>query len=182
MSLSLLFNPLFYDHLLRIDQDLCRRARQAGCPRCRGRLHSARYRRKPRGGPLQLREEHCQQLGLCCAACRKRVRPPSVRFFGRRLYWGGAFVLACAYPLTARWLARLTAELGVDRRTLCRWRRWWQEQFPRGPWWQAAKGRLAPPVEPEQLPGALLARFAGDLQSRLLALLQWLAPAAVPLW
>lgn len=174
MCLSLLHDVRFYDHLLRIDQDLSDRARRVGCPRCRGRLDSGRYPRKVRGGP-QLSEEHYKQLSLCCDRCRKRVTPPSVRFYGRRVYWGGVFVLACARKLTPRWLSRLTAELGVDRRTVRRWRQWWQEQFVRSPWWMTEKARLATPLEDSELPGSLLERFCGDLEVRLLALLQWLA-------
>ncbi|MBD3335006.1 MAG: hypothetical protein GF355_05775 [Candidatus Eisenbacteria bacterium] len=176
MDLSLLQDIRFYDHLLRIDQDLFDRARKAGCLRCQGRLHSGRYPRKPRGAPEALGDEHRSRLSLCCAACRKRQTPPSVRFHGRRVYWGAAFVLACARKLTPGWIARLTEELGVDRRTLRRWRRWWQESFARSPWWRAARGRLMPPVDDGRLPASLLERFAGDQQAQLTALLQWLAP------
>lgn len=177
MCLSLLSNVRFYDHLLRIDQELRDRARRERCPRCGDRLDNAPFARKPRGGGARLRPEHQQRLSLCCDACRKRVTPPSVRFYGRRVYWAGAFVLACARKLTPQWLARLTEELGVDRRTVRRWRRWWQEELPRSPWWRLAKGRLVPPVDESDLPGSLLGRFSGDLPARLLALVQWLAPS-----
>ena len=177
MCLSLLADVRFYDHLLRIDQDLLERAHKSGCPRCGDRLDNAPFPRKPRGGPVSLSEAHCRRLSLCCDVCRKRVTPPSVRFYGRRVYWGGVFVLACARKLTPRWLARLSEELGVDRRTVRRWRRWWQERFVRSPWWRTEKARLATPVEESELPGSLLERFSGDLQSRLPALLQWLAPS-----
>ena len=124
-------------------------------------------------------EEHCKRLSLCCAACRKRELPPSVRFYGRRVYWAGALVLACARKLTPAWLARLCAELGVDRRTVRRWRRWWHEQFVRLEWWKAEKGRICPPVSEQALPSSLLERFGTDRSTRLSALLQWLAPSAV---
>ena len=32
-------------------RELAEQARDAGCPRCEGRLHGASYPRKPRGGP-----------------------------------------------------------------------------------------------------------------------------------
>jgi hypothetical protein len=178
MCLSLLRDARFYDHLLRIDQDLLQKARQAGCLRCGQRLDNAPFPRKPRGGPAGLKEEHCKRLSLCCDGCRKRTTPPSVRFYGRRVYGAGALVLACARKLTPQWLARLTEELGVDRRTVRRWRRWWQEQFARSPWWKVEKGRLAAPVVESDLPGGLLERFSGDGESRLTALLRWLAPSA----
>jgi len=177
MCLSLLHDVGFYDHLLRIDQDLSNQIRKDGCPRCGGRLDSGGYARKVRGGP-QLSEEHYKRLSLCCDRCRKRATPPSVRFYGRRVYWGGAFVLACARKLTPAWLARLCAELGVDRRTVRRWRQWWHEQFVRLAWWKAKKGRLTPPVSEQALPSSLLERFGTDRSTRLSALLQWLAPSA----
>ncbi len=40
-----------YYVLAEIDADLERQTRAAGCPHCQGPLHSARYERKPRGGP-----------------------------------------------------------------------------------------------------------------------------------
>jgi hypothetical protein len=43
-----------YDYLLEIDRELAAPARAAGCPRCGGRLDSATYPRKPRGGPARL--------------------------------------------------------------------------------------------------------------------------------
>jgi hypothetical protein len=49
-------------------------------------------------------------------------------------------------------LARLCAELGVDRRTVRRWRQWWHEQFVRLAWWKAEKGRFIPPVSEQALP------------------------------
>jgi hypothetical protein len=101
-----------------------------------------------------------------------------VRVHGRRVYWAGAFVLAGAKKLTPGWLVRLTEELGVDRRTVRRWRRWWQETFARSAWWKTAKGRLMPPVVEADLPASLLDRFPGEERTRLIALLKWLAPSA----
>ena len=178
MCLSLLHDVRFHDFLLEIDEDLKRRAHDAGCPRCGRRLDNAPFSRKPRGGPPGLGEKHCRRLSLCCDACRKRVTPPSVRFYGRRVYWAGAFVLACAKKLTPGWLRRLTEVLGVDRRTVRRWRRWWQETFLRSAWWKTQRGRLIPPVVETDLPGSLLDRFPGEGRTSLVALLEWLAPAA----
>ena len=75
-----------YDYLLAIDHELAGHARRVGCPRCGGRLDSATYPRKPRGGASRFGAEHSRRLRFCCAACHKRVTPPSVRFLGRRVY------------------------------------------------------------------------------------------------
>ena len=40
----------------------------------------------------------------------------------------------------------LRAIFGVDRRTLGRWRTWWQAIFPATAFWQVAKARFMPPV------------------------------------
>jgi hypothetical protein len=66
--------------------------------------------------------------------------------------------------------------LGVARRTLQRWRRWWREQFPLTPLWRAACARFMPPVPTEELPGELLERFTGAAHEALTRLLVWLSP------
>jgi len=73
--------------LVRIDEDLAEETREAGCVLCEGPLHSARYRRKPRGVARQrLDETAAMRLSFCCArdGCRRRHTPPSVRHHGFR--------------------------------------------------------------------------------------------------
>ena len=166
-----------YDFLLEIDRELAVRAREAGCLRCGGRLDSATYPRKPRGGPARAPGEiHTRRLSFCCARCNKRMTPPSVRFLGRRVYYGAVVVLACVKALTAKRIIELTAMLGVDRRTLRRWRRWWREAFVHLSWWRLEKARFSPALDHGRLPGALLERFGGALEPPLVALLRFLSP------
>jgi hypothetical protein len=54
MCHALLRDTTLYELLFTFDQDLAAEARVAGCGRCGGTLHSARYPRKPRGGPEAL--------------------------------------------------------------------------------------------------------------------------------
>jgi hypothetical protein len=177
MGDELFADKRLYDYLLALDRELSERARHAGCPRCAGRLHSASYPRKPRGGP---RAAHARRLSLCCARCRKRVTPPSVRFLGRRVYYGVVVALACVRTLSAARVSELEALLGVDRRTLRRWRRWWRESLVRSPWWRTARARFLPPLEEPRLPGALLARFeAPEPMRRMADVLAFLAPLSV---
>jgi len=174
-----LFTDLrLYDYLLAIDRDLALRARRAGCPRCEGRLDSATYPRKPRGGPARaLGAQHHRRLSFCCDGCKKRLTPPSARFLGRRVYYGAVVVLACLKPLTGRRVTELKALLGVDRRTLRRWRRWWSEQFVQLSWWRAVgQARFSPALDHGRLPGELLERFAGTLDPPLAALLRFISP------
>ena len=66
--------------LNRIDAAEAERRREAGCPHCGGQMHSATYPRKPHAPAPALRED-VRRLSFCCADCRRRVTPPSVRFF-----------------------------------------------------------------------------------------------------
>ena len=60
--------------LLALDVELAAQTRERGCPHCGGALHSARYLRKPRGGPWDVGEELAVRHSFCCArdGCRRR--------------------------------------------------------------------------------------------------------------
>ena len=179
MCHALLYDPKFLALLLRIDHDLAAQTRADGCP-CGGALHRADYPRKPRGCPVEVRDDHSSRLSFCCAVCRRRATSMSVRFLARRVYLGLAVVLVSARPAWPTPAAsRLGMALGVDRRTLARWRVWWCEQFPLTPLWRAACARFMPPVPETQLPGELITRFAGPAHEALMRLLVWLSPVTV---
>jgi hypothetical protein len=169
-----------WQFLLMADAELAAEARGRGCD-CGGRLHSARYRRKPRGGlPRELREEYRWRESLCCAreGCRRRTTPPSLRFLGRRVYLGAVVVLVSAMTggVTARKAEKMRELVGVSKRTLQRWRAWWLQTFPGTPFWRGARGRFVPPLEEQVLPAALLDRFVGGGEEGLVACLRFLAP------
>ena len=67
MCHALLRDATLYDLLLVFDRDLAAEARTAGCAFCGGVLHSARYPRKPRGGPDDLGPDYATRLSFCCA-------------------------------------------------------------------------------------------------------------------
>lgn len=180
MSHAPLVDARVWELLLVADRDLAAEARAVGCA-CGGRLHSARYRRKPRGGlPAELRPEYCSRESLCCAreGCRRRATPPSLRFLGRRVYLAAVVVLVSAMTggVTEKRAAAMEARVGVSIRTLQRWRAWWLRTFPRTAFWRGARARLAPPVDERRLPASLLERFAEDLVDGLQACLRFLAP------
>ena len=148
---------------------------------CGGVLHSARYPRKPRGGPRGLGPEYETRLSFCCAkeGCRRRTTPPSVRFLGQRGYLGAVVVLVSAMEggVTVQRVERLRDSLGVSLRTLKRWRRWWREVFMTSSFWKQAMGHFAPPVEVAMFPTSLFERFMGsDVPDRLARLLRFLSP------
>ena len=118
MYRALLADARFHELLLAFDRDLAAAARAAGCARCGGVLHSARFRRKPRGGPVGLGEVYDQRLSFCCAVdlCRKRTTPPSFRFLGRKVYLGAVVVLVCAMRQGAVAARQLSELFGVSRR------------------------------------------------------------------
>jgi len=170
----------FYQFLFRIDQDIAAQVRSGGCG-CGGVLHSARYPRKPRGLRCRLDESYQTRLSFCCAeaGCRRRSTPPSVRFLGRKVYLGALVILVTAleHGLSPRRRQWLIETLDIWPQTLSRWRQWWRETFAASRCWQAQRGNFMPPLDPAQLPGAVLGRLSGpDLQQRLCHLLVLLLP------
>ena len=183
MYQTLLCDSSFFSLLLRCDEDLAWEARQAGCPRCGGVLHSARYPRKPRGGPAGLGREFQLRQSFCCSVegCRRRVTPASLRFLGRKVFFSVWVLLLPVLrdgPTPVR-LSQLEEVFAVSRRTLLRWRRWWQQEVPQSRFWQARRGDWAVPVLARALPGSLLDRFASRAEGmgeQVLAALRWLSP------
>ncbi len=181
MSHTTLVDARVWRLLLEADGDLAAQARARGCS-CGGRLHSARYRRKPRRGlPRGVWEEYRWRESLCCASegCRRRVTPSSLRFLGRRVYLAAWVVLVSAMTggVTERRAAAMRDLVGVSVRTLQRWRAWWLGTFPEKAFWREVRGRLAPPVDEARLPASLLERFPGEgAGNGLVACLRFLAP------
>ena len=171
----------FHHLLLTFDTELAAVARAGKCVICRSAVHSGDYRRKLRGPFARLLgEEHCWRFSLCCSrdGCRKRKKPPSLRFLGPKVYLGAMVVLVAAmqHGATAMRVAKLSQMFGISRRTVVRWRTWWLSVFAKSPFWHWARALLMPPVDEKCLPASLLERFTGSLEERLIALLRFLAP------
>lgn len=153
---------------------------------CAGKLHRSDYKRKPRGGPEV--DGDVYRDSFCCDqdGCRKRHTPPSVRFLGRKVYWGLIVVLVSAlrHGLTPERVQVLRESLGMDWRTLERWRQWWLKTFVQSSFWKAARARFMPLICERTLPGSLAEAFGMDRRDRLLDLLKFLSPlttGSVPL-
>jgi hypothetical protein len=101
-----------------------------------------------------------------------------VRFLGPKVYLGVMVALLTAMrqgptPYGAR---KLNGFFGVDRRTLARWRVWWQTIFPKTGFWQRVKARFMPPVDQDGLPATLVDRFGADtLLDRVIRVLKFLS-------
>src|SRR5271170_6066496 len=97
---------------------------------------------------------------------------------GPKVYIAAIVVLIATlrHGATALRMRELTEVIGLDRRTVERWRTWWRDSFTTTPFWQVARAAFMPPVDPGRLPAALLERFAGDDADRLVALLRFMGP------
>ena len=184
MYQTLLSDSTLYRLLCRIDQHLAAEVKARGCW-CGGRLHGARYPRKPRGVPADLEDDYGYRFSFCCAeeGCRQRTTPPSFRFLGRKVFVSAAVVLVTVLrhgPTPTR-IAKLRELVGVSARTIYRWRSWWQDTFVRTPFWKATRGFLRVPIEESSLPVSLLESFpVNPAKRRLLRLLRLICPLTTP--
>jgi hypothetical protein len=183
MSQNFIFNASFHLLLITIDQELANGILEQGCPYCKGKLHRADYPRSPIGMLLQFRDYYNERLSLCCAICRKRITPPSVRFFGRRWYPAPLHLLMSALMLgiNERRLLLVKRHFGVivSESTWKRWRKWWRESFTSTSFWQQAKGLAQTAIESEShktFPRALLEAFQGGLEEKMYFILRFLSP------
>jgi hypothetical protein len=172
-----------YKLLEKCDADLAEKCRLGGCQQCpanEGRLHRSDYRRKPRGGPEEAQKVETWRDSFCCdrEGCRKRHTPPSVRFLGRKVYWGVVVVLMAAmqHGIKPARVEVLRERLGIDGRTLERWRTWWLVPFVNSRFWKEARARFMPRLCQKRLPLSLCAAFRIERLDRLLDLLRFLGP------
>lgn len=176
---SLLQDGKLHRLLEKVDQDLAEEAREGGCRDCGNKVHRADYERKPRGGPAEWDKRH----SFCCArdGCRRRLTPPSVRFLGRKVYVGVIVVLISAmqYGLKAKRVEALREALGIDIRTLRRWREWWLSTFIASPFWKQAKARFMSPLDERKMPLSLVNAFGQPARERVLKLLKFLSPITI---
>jgi hypothetical protein len=111
--------------LSSIDSAIALAVQALGCTHCQSRLDAAHFDRKV-GGVASAADGASQHMRLswCCSreGCRRRVTPPSVRFWGR-LGYAGAVVLAMAAeaPKTASG-EELRRRVGCSRQSWARWR------------------------------------------------------------
>ena len=166
--------------LEKADAEMAEVAEAEGCAHCgEPKLHHGDYPRKPRGGP-----QWDKRRSFCCAKkdCRKRKTPPSVRFLGRKVYAGLVIVLVSAmqHGLKPKRVEALREALGIDKRTLERWRDWWLENFTGSPFWKTARARFLPRLDEPLLPLSLVEAFNAKQRAGMARLLEFLAPITVP--
>jgi hypothetical protein len=185
--MSSLDNDLkLYAVLLKIDKDLAAETREKGCPHCGGVLHSACYPRKLKKPCVPHDGKQIVRFSFCCSAdgCRRRITSPSVRFLGRKRYLSVVVVLlgTMCHRLTQRRAEELEKLVGVSRRTLSRWQRWWQEAFPASRFWKYSRAFIVPPLDPAHLCRDLVDRFSAQYErAGMVKLLRFLSPLSCPL-
>lgn len=177
--------------LCQLDFEYAQKYKDQGSPCCGAALHTSNYRRKPRGvAPRILEKLEGYKLqwelrfSFCCSKCRKRFTPASVRFLGRKQYWGWLLLIQCALAGGKFAQKQLQEQLqgygiGLDQRTLHRWLAWWEQTVGNSPFWKAFKGRFASPIDPRQIPSSLLCHYyerSKDLLSMLKQVLSQLRP------
>jgi hypothetical protein len=146
-------NADFFQNLRQLDLDLFTAAKAKRCTWCGGRLDTSHFPRKLRDAGWQEEE---LRFSLCCRneGCRKRVTPPSLRFFGRKVYSAWAVILVLDF-CEALGLDRM-----ISRQTIARYRQFWQERLAEShPFMRWARGQLPPGTPTAQRPGPLLHHF-----------------------
>jgi hypothetical protein len=82
------------------------------------------------------------------------VTPPSLRFFGRKVYSAWVVILVVDF------CAELGLSRPVARQTIARWRALWRERLAEThPFMRRARARLSPGTPGSELPGLLLGSF-----------------------
>jgi hypothetical protein len=93
---TLLTDSKLYESLRELDEEIAAEWKEGDCGFCGEILHWARYRRQPRGGPMESKTPYQFRLSFCCALCRLRTTPPSVLFTEGVFRCGGGIGMRAA--------------------------------------------------------------------------------------
>jgi len=157
MLSELIKKKTLFSHLYEIDKNTAELYRQLPCPHCGGPLYFSNYMRKPRGEPEGVPEKYFIQFSLCCGTegCRKRLMPPSCRFFGRKVYWFA--VILCILTDWQNTHEKITVSdwstrTGICRNTIKRWLAFFHDTFPASQTWRRLRGQISTCVRNSNLP------------------------------
>ena len=179
MSHKFLFDSTFHTLLIAIDRELAEAIRQQGCP-CGGVLHQANYPRSPFGLSAKLRSAYEERFSFCCNNCRKRITPPSVRYFGRRWYPAPLLILISALMVSINEyrLTQIKRHFGitVSESTWKRWGRWWRKAFLDTAFWKQARGLMPEPKRLMSIARQMLSSFQGTIDNKMILLLKFISP------
>ena len=149
------------------------------------------YVRLPRCLPAVLQRQAWKRASLGCRDCRRRVKPPSLRFPNRRAFnpWFHLMVSeatvaalqAARVGRVANSLAALARTYDASRSTLRRWMREWRRLVGADRCWRALRLALSASFDPALMPWSLVEQF--DQPNRRLQrfrALKFLSPLWVP--
>ena len=145
-------------------------------------MHRADYPRKPRG-IADLAEEDWWRFSFCCAECRRRTTPKSVRFLGRKVYAAVVVMVACLLRAQGELVRRIIGRYGAAMWTVRRWVMWWNGPVLSSTWWKEARAYVMPPADETRLVASLCDRFqATTIEPRavLSRMLRFTSPLTVP--
>ena len=178
-------SPEFHQQLFKIDHATARATQKNGCQYCKGTLHIANYPRIGFGVPANQAPYYSLRFSFCCADCRRRHTPASIRFFGRLRYVATIFILLSALRFSPSELRciRLANKFDVftSLATWKRWITWWRVDFPLTRQWIDLKAHF--PSSTSSIPRALLKQLTySTLATRLQQTLMLLSlpPKNVP--
>ncbi len=169
-----------YRLLFSFDEGLAKEKRAHSCPFCGAPLHTSNYKRTPRGGPDDIPEMFSIRHSLCCSAenCRRRVLPPSLRFWDRKVYWSIVILVTVVLQQdrTEGYSAgKIIKMVGISRHTLKRWIHYFKEVFPETERWKRIRGRIGAEVDIGQIPSSIILFFierSGSAEKALTSFLQ----------
>ena len=178
MILESIRNVKLYQLLFFIDKDLADQKRINACPFCGAPLHASNYFRNPRGGPGNIPELYSLRHSLCCSVCRRRVLPPSLRFWDRKVYWSIVILVTVVLQQqrTDGYSAgKIIKMVGISRHTLKRWIHYFKDVFPQTGRWKRIRGRIGVEINMGQNPSAIILFFikrSGSAEDGLIRSLQ----------
>ncbi len=85
-------------------------------------------------------------------------------------------VAAMMHGPNARRIDTLHEALGIDTRTLNRWRQWFLEELVQTPFWKANRARFMPVLNEAVMPYCLVESFNAEGREGLLKLMEFLSP------
>ena len=179
MSHKFLFDSTFHSFLITLDRELAEEVRQQGCA-CGGTLHRSNYPRSPFGLSARYRAAYEERFSFCCNDCRKRITPPSVRYFGRRWYPAPLLLLISALMISINEyrLTQVKRHFGItiSESTWKRWRRWWRDTFVETAFWKQARGLISEHKKPVIIARRMLTSFQGAIDNKMFLLLKFISP------
>lgn len=178
------FEPEFLKSLYELDKIEAERVKRGGCEYCGGLLDRSDYWRNPRGLGI-VEQKYERRFSFCCRECRRRVTPGSVRFLGRKVYFGLVVVLV-SYLRQGREPVLMRRLLGLSRAsevTIRRWLHWWRDSVVVSEFWRGVRSFFFPPLLEERFACSLYERFlsiSANLEEACRRLLQFLKPITIP--